>query len=73
MHARVYSNMIMIITNLQGYRKAAKEFVATQAPLPDTINDFWRMVWEQKSTVIVMLTNHEERGKVVTRKAQPCN
>ena len=33
-------------------------------PLPDTIADFWEMVWEQRSPVIVMLTKLEERGKV---------
>ena len=32
-------------------------FLATQGPLPETISDFWRMVWEQNSRTIVMLTN----------------
>ena len=32
-------------------------FVATQGPLPDTVPDFWRVVWEQNSRTIVMLTN----------------
>ena len=31
-------------------------FVATQAPLPDTTQDFWQMVWEQEVDVIAMLT-----------------
>ena len=42
-----------------------KEFIATQGPLPDTENDFWRMVWEQRCSTIVMLTRHkEDNGKV---------
>ena len=32
-------------------------FIATQGPLPDTVPDFWRLVWEQNSRTIVMLTN----------------
>ena len=47
----------------QGYDKA-KKFVATQGPLPNTIEDFWFMVWEQKCEVIVMLTKCEEGKKV---------
>ena len=30
-------------------------FVATQGPKQETIDDFWTMVWELKSKVIVML------------------
>lgn len=31
-------------------------YVATQAPIPDTFEDFWRMVWELNASQIVMLT-----------------
>ena len=48
---------------MQGYH-SAKEFIATQGPLPDTENDFWRMMWEQKSSTIIMLTKEKEDGKV---------
>ena len=33
-------------------------------PNPDTVADFWRMVWEQGTATIVMLTNLEEKGRV---------
>ena len=33
-------------------------------PTPATISDFWQMIWDQKTSVIVMLTNIEENGKV---------
>ena len=35
-----------------------------QGPLPETLADFWRMVWEQRSSTIVMLTRLEERARV---------
>ena len=33
-------------------------------PLPNTVDDFWRMVWEYELPTIVMLTQLEESGKV---------
>lgn len=41
-----------------------KEFIATQGPLPHTVSDFWRMVWEQQSHTLVMLANCMESGQV---------
>ncbi|KAL1845715.1 phosphotyrosine-specific ptp2-like protein [Paecilomyces lecythidis] len=41
-----------------------KNYIATQAPVPDTFNDFWRVVWEQDVRVIVALTAEVERGHV---------
>ena len=49
---------------VDGYMQR-RAFIATQAPIPDTIPDFWRMVWEQESSTIVMLSNVEESGKVL--------
>uniref|UniRef100_A0ACB8F9G4 Uncharacterized protein n=1 Tax=Sphaerodactylus townsendi TaxID=933632 RepID=A0ACB8F9G4_9SAUR len=45
---------------IDGYKEKNK-FIAAQGPKQDTVNDFWRMVWEQKSATIVMLTNVKER------------
>ncbi|XP_035214536.1 tyrosine-protein phosphatase Lar-like [Stegodyphus dumicola] len=46
-----------------GYRKH-KAYIATQGPLPETFGDFWRMVWEQRTATIVMMTKLEERTRI---------
>ncbi|CAJ1054359.1 receptor-type tyrosine-protein phosphatase O isoform X1 [Xyrichtys novacula] len=48
---------------IPGY-KHSKEYIATQGPLPETRNDFWKMVLQQKSPIIVMLTQCNERRRV---------
>lgn len=39
-------------------------YISTQGSVPHTVNDFWRMVWEQRSNVILMLTAFRERDRV---------
>ena len=48
---------------MQGYRKC-NAYIATQGPLPSTVNDVWQMVWEYESKYIVMLCNLQEDGVV---------
>lgn len=49
----------------QGYN-SPQEYIATQGPLPETRNDFWKMVLQQKSHIIVMLTQCNEKRRVCT-------
>ena len=41
-----------------------KHYIATQGCLPGTVNDFWKMMWQEKTQVVVMTTNEVERGRV---------
>lgn len=43
------------------------QYIAAQGPLKETIYSFWRMVYEEKSNVIVMLT------RVIENKKQKCS
>ncbi|XP_043671347.1 tyrosine-protein phosphatase non-receptor type 9 isoform X2 [Vespula pensylvanica] len=47
---------------VDGY-KQKNAFISTQGPLPKTCGDFWRMIWEQQTLVIVMTTRVVERGR----------
>uniref|UniRef100_A0A9I3W236 protein-tyrosine-phosphatase n=1 Tax=Biomphalaria glabrata TaxID=6526 RepID=A0A9I3W236_BIOGL len=47
---------------IPGYN-SVREYIATQGPMHSTVPDFWRMVWEQKCRVIVMLSDLTEQGK----------
>ncbi|XP_032856653.1 receptor-type tyrosine-protein phosphatase C isoform X2 [Tyto alba] len=40
--------------------KEPRKYIAAQGPKDETTDDFWRMIWEQKATVIVMVTRCEE-------------
>jgi len=48
-----------------------KAYIATQAPLPETISDFWRMVWEQEVSYIVMIVNTKEQDDTACCKYWP--
>nr|KAG5706782.1 hypothetical protein BaRGS_004117 [Batillaria attramentaria] len=47
---------------IPGY-SSPREYIATQGPITCTIDDFWRMIWEQKSSIIVMLSDLAEKGR----------
>ncbi|XP_051241207.1 protein tyrosine phosphatase receptor type Db isoform X16 [Dicentrarchus labrax] len=47
---------------IDGYRQQ-KAYIATQGPLAETTEDYWRMLWEHNSTIVVMLTKLREMGR----------
>ena len=60
--SRCYNVCFKILLSLQGY-KQRKGYIATQGPLQNTVDDFWRMVWELKCKVIIMLCHLTEEGR----------
>jgi protein tyrosine phosphatase len=52
---------------VNGYSNEHRAFIATQGPLANTIIDFYRMVWQERVPVIVMITRLFEKNKVKER------
>ncbi|XP_078271285.1 tyrosine-protein phosphatase non-receptor type 5 isoform X2 [Rhinoraja longicauda] len=51
---------------IRGYGGEEKVYIATQGPIANTVSDFWTMIWQEKSTIVVMITNLEERNEKCT-------
>ncbi|KAE8605903.1 hypothetical protein XENTR_v10010509 [Xenopus tropicalis] len=51
---------------IRGYGEEEKVYIATQGPTVNTVGDFWKMVWQQRSPIIVMITNIEEVNEKCT-------
>ncbi|XP_023651150.1 receptor-type tyrosine-protein phosphatase T isoform X12 [Paramormyrops kingsleyae] len=48
---------------IDGYHRP-RHYIATQGPMQETVRDFWRMIWQENSVSIVMVTNLVEVGRV---------
>ncbi|XP_051944217.1 receptor-type tyrosine-protein phosphatase mu-like isoform X8 [Hippocampus zosterae] len=55
---------------VDGYHRP-NHYIATQGPMQETVLDFWRMVWQENTAAIVMVTNLVEVGRVKCCKYWP--
>nr|CAI5840067.1 unnamed protein product [Callosobruchus analis] len=67
---RVYLNAIEGQANsdyinanyVTGHKDVKGFYIACQAPMQNTVDDFWRMIWEQQVKVVLMITHLFENG-----------
>ncbi|XP_019857589.1 PREDICTED: receptor-type tyrosine-protein phosphatase epsilon-like [Amphimedon queenslandica] len=55
---------------IDGYSQDYK-YIATQGPVTKTLVDFWRLIWQEKPPVIVMVTNVKEEKKIKCHQYWP--
>ncbi|XP_050678387.1 tyrosine-protein phosphatase 69D [Leptidea sinapis] len=67
----INANYVMGYKGASDLNQERKKFICAQGPTDTTVNDFWRMIWEQGLELIVMLTNLEEYSKVKCSKYWP--
>ncbi|KAI5138286.1 Tyrosine-Protein Phosphatase Non-Receptor Type 3 [Manis pentadactyla] len=60
-----YVNMEIPAANL------VNKYIAAQGPLPHTCTQFWQVIWDQKLSLIVMLTTLTERGRTKCHQYWP--
>ncbi|XP_053146776.1 tyrosine-protein phosphatase non-receptor type 6 [Hemicordylus capensis] len=58
-----YINANYIKNELFSPEECCKTYIASQGCLEATINDFWQMVWQENSRIIVMTTREVEKGR----------
>lgn len=49
------------------------ELILCAGPMQETVIDFWRMVWQENTATIVMVTNLVEVGRVSGEKCDTLN
>lgn len=57
--------------NMEIPNDCVNRYIATQGPLANTVVDFWRMVQQESSNLVVMLTTVMERGRIKCHQYWP--
>lgn len=64
MHSYTLAFRVNCCYVLQGYKQKSG-FIIAQAPMRNTTEEFWKMVYDKEVAVIVMLSEFYEDEKVV--------
>ncbi len=67
----ISTRLIINLSDGKDDNHSSKKYIATQGCLPNTITDFWNMIWQENTRVIVMTTKETERGKSKCAKYWP--
>jgi len=59
------------ITMPSSERSNLLHYIATQGPLPHTVEDFWSLVWQEGVQTVAMVTPEEERGRIKCHRYWP--
>lgn len=60
-----FYNLTILLLTLQGEASSTeRQYIAAQGCLPVTVEDFWKMIYQENSRIIVMTTKELERGRV---------
>ena len=57
--------------NIEGFYKCNNHYIATQAPLENTFQEFYEMIWQSKTNVVIALTSLVENGRVKMNQYWP--
>ncbi|XP_071546206.1 uncharacterized protein IA-2 isoform X3 [Panulirus ornatus] len=70
-HSNVNGSDYINASSITDHDPRNPAYIATQGPLESTAADFWQLVWEQGSVVIVMLTRLTENGHALCYRYWP--
>ncbi|CAD8099346.1 unnamed protein product [Paramecium sonneborni] len=56
---------------IKGINNVEKQYIATQGPIPESIDDFWHMIWTNNVGIVIMLCALCDRGRIQCERYWP--
>jgi len=67
----INANRIQVLPEYDEFQGIDVSYISAQGSLPNTIDDFWRMVWQENTHVVVMMTKEVERTRTICVRYWP--